>query len=151
MNKGLFKKVYGINQKGMPAPVVYETSSKDKQTGEVRIYKNYVYKMINAWGDSIYANEFYGKANPLIPSSTSSYPSVINNGYEKVIERATTSTVAGMEFTGKSSGEVEDSKIVDILGTSVYVEGDEFIFDSQEESLPLQTEEEKKDDTCNPF
>jgi hypothetical protein len=138
MNKGLFKKVYGINQKGMPAPVVYETSSKDKQTGEVRIYKNYVYKMINAWGDSIYANEFYGKANPLIPSSTSSYPSVINNGYEKVIERATTSTVAGMEFTGKSSGEVEDSKIVDILGTSAYLEGDEdFIFNSQKESISL--------------
>jgi hypothetical protein len=138
MKKGLFKKVYGKNQKGMPAPVVYETSSKDKQTGEVRIYKNYVYKMINAWGDSIYAKEFYGKSFPLIPSSTSSYPSVINNGYEKVIERATTSTVAGMEFTGKSSGEVEDSKIVDILGTSAYLEGDEdFIFDSQEESLPL--------------
>jgi hypothetical protein len=41
---------------------------------------------------------------------------------------------------------VEDSKIVEILGTSAYVEGDEFIFDSQEESLPLQTEENEIND-----
>jgi hypothetical protein len=135
MKKGMFKKVYGTNQKGMPAPVVYETSSKDKQTGEIRIYKNYVYKMINAWGDSMYAKEFYGKSNPLIPSSTSSYPSVINNEYEKV-NVGEKEYIKGEKVITK--GEVEDSKIVDILGTSAYLEGDEdFIFDSQEESLSL--------------
>jgi hypothetical protein len=38
---------------------------KNKKTGNTTVYKNYVYKMINAWGDSIYAKEFYGKEHPL--------------------------------------------------------------------------------------
>jgi hypothetical protein len=137
MKKGLFKKVYAKNKNGIPAPIVYETTSKDKKTGNVTVYKNYVYKMINAWGDSIYAKEFYGKEHPLVPSSTTSFPSVMNNGYEKVIKGATSTNVVGMEFSGKTSEEVEDSKIVEILGTSAYVEGDEFIFSSEEESLSL--------------
>ncbi len=133
--KGLFKKVYAKNKEGMLAPIVYETTSKDKKTGNTTVYKNYVYKMINAWGDSIYAKEFYGKEHPLIPSSTTSFPSVINNGYEKVEKNKEKEYIKGEKVITK--GEVEDAKIVEILGTSAYVEGDEFIFDSQEESLPL--------------
>jgi hypothetical protein len=149
LNKGLFKKVYAKNKEGVLAPIVYETTSKNKKTGNTTVYKNYVYKMINAWGDSIYAKEFYGKEHPLVPSSTTSFPSVINNGYEKVEKNKEKEFIKGEKVITK--GEVEDSKIVEILGTSAYVEGDEFIFSSEEESLPLQTEEEKKDDTCNPF
>jgi hypothetical protein len=147
--KGLFKKVYAKNKNGVLAPIVYETTSKNKKTGNTTVYKNYVYKMINAWGDSIYAKEFYGKEHPLVPSSTTSFPSVMNNGYEKVEKNKEKEYIKGEKVITK--GEVEDSKIVEILGTSAYVEGDEFIFSSEEESLPLQTEEEKKDDTCNPF
>jgi hypothetical protein len=135
--KGLFKKVYAKNKNGVLAPIVYETTSKDKKTGRVVVYKNYVYKMINAWGDSIYAKEFYGKAHPLVPSSTTSFPSVINNGYEKVEKNKEKEFIKGEKVITK--GEVEDSKIVEILGTSAYVEGDEFIFLSEEESLPLPT------------
>jgi predicted NAD-dependent protein-ADP-ribosyltransferase YbiA (DUF1768 family) len=141
MNKGLFKKVYAKNKEGVLAPIVYETTSKDKKTGKVTVYKNYVYKMINAWGDSIYAKEFYGKAHPLIASSTTSFPSVMNNGYEKVENNKQKEYIKGEKVITK--GEVEDAKIVEILGTSAYVEGDEFIFTSEEESLPLPTEENK--------
>jgi hypothetical protein len=133
LKKGLFKKVYAKNKNGILAPIVYETTSKDKKTGRVTVYKNYVYKMINAWGDSIYAKEFYGKANPLVSSSTTSFPSIMNNGYEKVDKRE--KEVLGDKVITK--GEVEDAKIVEILGTSAYVEGDEFIFSSEEESLSL--------------
>ena len=151
MKKGLFKKVYSKNKKGISSPIVYETISTDKVTKKTTVYKNYVYKMINAWGDSLYAKEFYDKTYPEISTSTVSQASVFDNGYEKVIEKNITNVVAGIEFKGKQSAEVEDSVIVEILGNSAYVEGDEFISSFEEESLPLQTEEEKKDDTCNPF
>jgi hypothetical protein len=151
MKKGLFKKVYSKNKKGISSPIVYETISTDKKTGKTTVYKNYVYKMINAWGDSLYAKEFYDKKYPSISKSTVSQASVFDNGYEKVVEKTVTTVVAGLDFTKKQSAEVEDNVIVEILGNSAYVEGDEFIFLSEEESLPLQTEEEKKDDTCNPF
>jgi hypothetical protein len=94
--------------------------------------------MINAWGDSLYAKEFYGKTYPEIATSTVSIPSVFDNGYEKVEVKAKV-TILGDTVVTK--GEVEDGVIVEILGSSAYVEGDEFIFASEEESLPLQTEE----------
>jgi hypothetical protein len=148
MKKGLFKKVYSKNNKGISSPIVYETVSTDKKTKKTTVYKNYVYKMINAWGDSLYAKEFYDKKYPEIPTSTISQASVFDNGYEKVDIRPKV-IITGETVVTK--GELEDSVIVEILGNSAYVEGDEFIFLSEEESLPLQTEEEKKDDTCNPF
>jgi hypothetical protein len=120
MKKGLFKKVYSKNKKGISSPIVYETISTDKVTNKTTVYRNYVYKMINAWGDSLYAKEFYDKKYPSISKSTVSQASVFDNGYEKV------------------ETEVEDLNIVEVLGNSAYVEGDEFIFLSEEESLPLQ-------------
>jgi hypothetical protein len=138
MKKGLFKKVYSKTKKGISSPIVYETVSKDKKTKKTTVYKNYVYKMINAWGDSLYAKEFYGKTYPEIATSTVSIPSVFDNGYEKVEVKAKV-TILGDTVVTK--GEVEDGVIVEILGSSAYVEGDEFIFASEEESLPLQTEE----------
>ena len=139
MKKGLFKKVYSKTKKGISSPIVYESVSKDKKTKKTTVYKNYVYKMINAWGDSLYAKEFYGKTYPEVATSTISRPSVFDNGYEKVEVKAKVTVLGDTVIT---KGEVEDSVIVNILGNSAYVEGDEFVFASEEESLPLPTEEE---------
>jgi hypothetical protein len=68
MNKGLFKKVrdaYGN-------PLIHPTESKGK------VYENFVYQAINAWGDSFRANEFYANARK----------SKIDNGFIKVKEVA---------------------------------------------------------------
>jgi hypothetical protein len=62
----------------------------------------------------------------------------MNNGYEKVEKNKDKEYIKGEKVIAK--GEVEDSKIVEILGNSAYVEGDEFIFSSEEESLPLASE-----------
>ena len=94
VNKGLFKKVYTINEQGERIPLVQKSEYKGKE------YFNHVYKMINAWGDSFRAQEFYGKNFPLDPLSTLSRPSVLDNGFLKVVR------------------EVEDSEIeLALLGT----------------------------------
>jgi predicted NAD-dependent protein-ADP-ribosyltransferase YbiA (DUF1768 family)/predicted nucleic acid-binding protein len=87
MNKGLFQKVY--ESEGVPLISTYVNK-------QGQIVEQFVYKMINAWGDGSKANEFYnvGKA------------SKINNGFVKVEET----------FDDKkkklTSGEVDDSTIV---------------------------------------
>lgn len=68
IQKGLFKKVYGEN--GEPLISSY-TSKKNKRT-----YESFIYKPINAWGDSFRANEFY-----FTPEQ-----SKIDNGFMKVEE-----------------------------------------------------------------
>jgi hypothetical protein len=103
VNKGLFKKVYRINDEGVRVPLIQESTFKGKD-GVERTYLNYVYKMINAWGDSYRAQEFYGKEFPLDPNSTVSRPSVLDNGFMKVMR------------------EVEDSEIeLALLGTTPVV------------------------------
>jgi hypothetical protein len=58
--------------------------------------------MVNAWGDSFRAQEFYGKTFPDQPLSTVSRPSVLDNGFMKVAR------------------EVEDSEIeLTLLGQEV--------------------------------
>jgi hypothetical protein len=69
IKKGLFKKVYDSTGN----PFVYESPGKDGI-----VYLNYVYKMINAWGDSFRANEFYDVAKE----------SVIDNNFLKVPNEA---------------------------------------------------------------
>lgn len=64
INKGLFKKV--TDDYGNPLLTSYMYQGKE--------YFSNVYKMINAWGDSYRANEYYNIAKP----------SVIDNGYLKV-------------------------------------------------------------------
>jgi predicted NAD-dependent protein-ADP-ribosyltransferase YbiA (DUF1768 family) len=66
-------------------PLMHITEKENKR-GELVIYKKYVYKAINAWGDSFRAQEFY----------TTGQQSVLDNGFDKV------------------ANEVEDSVIVDI-------------------------------------
>jgi hypothetical protein len=79
MNKGLFRKVYNGTE-----PLSYTYKSK----GEIRT--NYVYKMVNAWGDSFRANEFYDVAKP----------SVIDNGFLKIAKEIT-DDVIGSVLLGK--------------------------------------------------
>jgi len=127
MKKALFKKVYVTNEKGISSPAIYETKSKDG-----KIYKNYVYKMINAWGDSLYAKEFYGKIQE---DSSNSLPSIFDNGYEKAKPQITKLMVGPVEVERKSSGEVEDSKVLEFFGDLVYPENDLLSLESKNNPL----------------
>ena len=83
-HKMLMQKVYTIeNNKRVPLMHITE---KENKRGELVIYKKYVYKAINAWGDSFRAQEFY----------TTNQQSVLDNGFDKV------------------ANEVEDDVIVNI-------------------------------------
>lgn len=84
--KGLFQRVYTFDSNGMKIPVIIETEPKLNKKGEMVVYKNYIYKAINAWGDSFKAQENYGKLNPEISESTSGQQSVIDNGFMKIQE-----------------------------------------------------------------
>ena len=93
INKGLFKKVYYAD--GTPVT----TSYLDKKTGIE--YTSYVYKMMNAWGDSFRANEFYNTPRT----------SVIDNGFMKVEETSTTIETAFGPEEIKTSPERSDEVI----------------------------------------
>ena len=71
IKKGLFKRV----NKADGTPIVLGTE-----------YETYIYKAINAWGDSFRANEFYDKMMPGDADSTLGQQSVLDNGYIKVKE-----------------------------------------------------------------
>jgi hypothetical protein len=148
MKKGLFKKVYTTGEDGKATPLTYDTPP----TKEGKVYTNFVYKMINAWGDSLYANEFYDKLNPLDATATISRPSVLDNGYEKVIPGTKRVEVAlGLGTTTKTSGEVEDSKIVEVLEEGVptvkenvvSLEGDVKIMPMQQDNVEKILSREK--------
>ena len=99
IKKGLFKRV----NKADGTPIVLGTE-----------YETYIYKAINAWGDSFRANEFYDKMMPEDADSTLAQQSVLDNGYIKVKE-------------------VEDSVIEGIVGGSpvvnpLYVSNEEVAF-----------------------
>jgi hypothetical protein len=100
INKGLFQKVYHINEDGVREPLMQVSEYKGK------VYKNFVYKHINAWGDSFRANEFYNFIRP----------SVLDNDFIKVEEK--------FDETGKkiSSAEVSDDVISSILTTGTFTE-----------------------------
>ena len=92
INKGLFQKVYYTNENGERVPLIQESEYEGK------IYTNFVYKHINAWGDSFRANEFYDFKRA----------SVIDNDFIKVEEKFN-------ELSKKiSSAEVNDDLIANI-------------------------------------
>ena len=70
-HKVLMQKVYTTDAKNKRVPLIQVTEGKD---GE--IYQKYVYKAINAWGDSFRAQEYY----------TTGQQSVLDNGFDKVNE-----------------------------------------------------------------
>ena len=92
INKGLFQKVYD----DFGNPVIYESTSK-----EGKVYLKHVYKMINAWGDSFRAKEFYNVARP----------SVIDNGFMKVEATSRTEIIGNTPVEFKTSGEVSDAQV----------------------------------------
>ena len=104
INKGLFKKVY--NSDGTP----FIQTSKDGD----KIYESFVYKMVNAWGDSFRANEFY----------LDEVPSKLENGFIKVEAKNETITLPGTSTTYQklSSAEVNDDVIVDIYNGGIIIE-----------------------------
>jgi hypothetical protein len=85
INKGLFKKVYSGND-----PLIYPDKKGNPQ---------YIYKMINAWGDSFKANEFYESARK----------SVIENGFLKVNNEVSDETIIAY-FEGSVPGEITTSQ-----------------------------------------
>ena len=74
VHKMLMQKVYITNENNERVPLVHTSSFVDKETGKSVVVKKYIYKAINAWGDSFRAKEFYNEAKP----------SVLDNGYEKI-------------------------------------------------------------------
>ena len=84
IQRGLFKKVYF--DEARTRPVVDGQGTK---------YENYVYQMINAWGDSFRANEFYNTTRT----------SVIDNGFIKV-EQGSFLRESNVGFTKRAMEEI---------------------------------------------
>jgi hypothetical protein len=127
IKKVLLQKVYTVDDQGKRIPLMQIDEKTDKQ-GRPIVYKKYIYKAINAWGDSFRAQEFYNEIRP----------SVLDNDFEKV-ERIT-------DAQGKqiASGEVSDEEIASVFGNQPIAQP---VIEEQEESW----EEEDNNDTCNPF
>lgn len=93
IKKYLMQKVYTIDENNIRVPLVQESKSGGTT------YYNYVYKHINAWGDSFKAQEFYKEARE----------SVLNNDFEKVFMKIDEATKAIV------TGEADDNIITSIL------------------------------------
>jgi hypothetical protein len=127
IKKVLLQKVYTKDDKNNPIPLMQIDEKTDKQ-GKPVVYMKYIYKAINAWGDSFRAQEFYDDIRP----------SVLDNDFEKV-ERIT--DAQGNQI---ASGEVSDEEIASVFGNQPVAQP---VIEEQEESW----EEEDNNDTCNPF
>jgi hypothetical protein len=122
IKKGLFQKVYDGD-----SPYISESESNGK------VYKSFVYKMINAWGQGVSGNEFYMEG----------IPSKFDNGYEKVYERVEKVPIVdesnrplGGTVDIPYSGEVSDDAVLAAYG--------EVVFDNTADSVN-QIEEEVTD------
>jgi len=93
IQKALMQKVYTENDKGERVPLIQITESNGKP------YQKYIYKAINAWGDSYKAQEFYDDNRA----------SVLDNDFMKV--------EATYDATGKklTSAEIDDDTIVALV------------------------------------
>jgi hypothetical protein len=87
INKGLFQKVYIDDNR--TEPLIVKGYFNNPQ---------YIYKMVNAWGDSYKANEFYATSRP---------SALLENGFVRV-EETVEETKFGREYT---SNEVSDQDI----------------------------------------
>ena len=104
MKKGLFKRVYDGT---LPYVNDYTTSK-----GELRQY--HIYSMINAWGDSYRANEFYDVARP----------SVIDNNFLKVKQEAEDSKVVELFEADKVTKAAKKAKRIGSTVTKTIKEAD---------------------------
>lgn len=99
-HKMLMQKVYTTDDNDKRVPLLHITEKNG------RVYTKYVYKAINAWGDSFRAQEFY----------TTNQQSVLDNGFDKVNEvkddvivdiyRGNASTAAPTEIVSEKPEEV---------------------------------------------
>jgi hypothetical protein len=117
-HKVLMKKVYTTDENNKVVPLLHITESKGV------VYTKYVYKAINAWGDSFRAQEYY----------TTNQQSVLDNGFDKV-------------------NEVEDDVIVNIYKGSTATAVVETVIEkpegiTQEEWDALSQEEKNKINEC---
>lgn len=97
INKGLFQKVYYTNEDGLRVPLVQVSEYKGK------VYQNFVYKHVNAWGDSFRANEFYNFIRP----------SVLDNDFIKVEEK----------FNDETGVKISSAEVTDDVITNIYLAG----------------------------
>lgn len=93
IKRGLFKKVYRGD-----APLEISFTIGDK------IITDYVYKAINAWGDSHSSDGIYFSANEFYPIAK---PSVIDNGFIKVVQEADDQTIIELFDNKKSTVEAD--------------------------------------------
>jgi len=91
IKKALFRKVYTTDVDGNRIPLLQNSTYNGVK------YVNFVYKHINAWGDSFRANEFYDYERP----------SKLDNGFEKLYKVT--------ENRKAISAEVSDNDIVTIF------------------------------------
>ena len=107
INKALMQKVYRSNGE----PLIQEREYNGK------IYKNYIYKAINAWGDSFRANEFYDYAP-------------VTDGQGKIVDYTAPSSVFDNEYVKVEKvlntageviriGEAPDSVIEEIFDNGI--------------------------------
>lgn len=107
INKALMQKVYRSNGE----PLIQEREYNGK------VYKNYIYKAINAWGDSFRANEFYDYAP-------------VTDGQGKIVDYAAPSSVFDNEYVKVEKvlntageviriGEAPDSVIEEIFDNGI--------------------------------
>jgi hypothetical protein len=93
IKRGLFQKVYETPTE----PLIITGPAKNEQ---------YVYKMINAWGDSFRANEFYDSIRP----------SIIDNGFEKLTGYK---KIVSGKIVEASPAEVSDSEVIQLFKKGV--------------------------------
>lgn len=84
--KGLFKKVYTVNEDGMSVPLIQKNEKKNKRTGETKIFENFVYKLINTRGHGPRAQEHYSKKIASDSSEVLGKRSIIDNDFVNVVE-----------------------------------------------------------------
>jgi len=80
IHKQLMQKVYYIDENNKKQPLTQSQEYKG------RVYTNYVYKAINAWGDSFRAQEFY----------STPHVSVLDNDYVKVENEVSDDTITNI-------------------------------------------------------
>ena len=111
IKKGLYKIVYIEDENGQKVPFIFYSQNDVKMQ-----YPKYIYKAINALGDSIYAKEYY---NSIQQGGTTLKSSIINNGYDKI------------------TNEVEDVEIVNLFPQVEQIEKNKEI-----DNVSLTTENE---------
>lgn len=124
--RGLFKRVYEYNGDGERVPLTQVREAKDK-SGNVRVYTNYVYKLINTRGFSYRAQEHYSKIRDKESGEVLGRKSVLDNGFENVREMSDKKIVeifyGGAPKPGQQELEFDNSGQLKGINISSYEKG----------------------------